>query len=55
MECEFGVRIFAKKLNLPHTTFKFWLKVILIELPEAAVKAQIVADVAECGFSGGKV
>ena len=55
MECEFGVRIFAKKLNLPHTTFKFWLKGILIKLPEAAVKAQIVADLAECGFNGDKV
>ena len=55
MECEFGVRIFAKKLNLPHTTCKFWLKGILIKIPEAAVKAQIVADLVECGFNGDKV
>ena len=50
MESEFGVRILTKQLNLPHSSFNFWLKGILIEIPEAAVKVHIVSNLMECGL-----
>ena len=49
---EFGVSIYAKLLNLPHTTTRHWLKGILVELPANAVKNQIVSDLIACGFPG---
>ena len=52
MQNEFGVSIYAKRLNLPHTTTRHWLKGILIELPANAVKDQIESDLIACGFPG---
>ena len=52
MQNEFGVSIYAKRLNLPHTTTRHWLKGILVELPANAVKNQIVSDLIACGFPG---
>jgi hypothetical protein len=49
---EFGVSIYAKRLNLPHTTTRHWLKGILVELPATAVKDQIMSELIACGFPG---
>ena len=52
MQNECGVSIYAKRLDLPHTTTRHWLKGILVELPTNAVKNQIVSDLIACGFPG---
>ena len=52
MQNEFGVSIYAKRLNLPHTTSRHWLKGILVDLPANAVQDQIVSDLIACGFPG---
>ena len=52
MQNEFGVSMYAKRLNLLHTTTRHWLKGILVELPANAVKDQIVSDPIACGFPG---